>query len=39
MKDVEFLRTLADHVGHQHDVRIDIANGRIKAERPNTTRH
>jgi hypothetical protein len=33
MKNVEFLRALAHLINHQHEVRNDVAHGRIKAKR------
>ena len=37
MKNVEFLCALAHLINHQHEVRNDVAHGRIKAKRASTT--
>ena len=37
MQNVEFVRTFAHLINHQHEVRNDVAHGRIKAERAITT--
>ena len=37
MKNVELLRALAHLINHQHEVRNDVAHGRIEAKRTSTT--
>ena len=37
MKNVKLLRALAHLINHQHEVRNDIAHGRIEAQRARTT--
>ena len=37
MKNVELLRALAHLINHQHEVRNDVAHGRIKAQRTSAT--
>ena len=37
MKNVELLRALAHLINHQHEVRNDVAHGRIEAQRARTT--